>query len=84
MIIHLQEYMLGLHKNEPKVYNKYNIIDVQHEPKGGGNPQSGKIGPRREENMDKPKSNHLISMEYLQSPTLEAQRRHPKDGPIRP
>ena len=34
MIIHLQEDMSGLHKNEPKVYKKYNIIHVLHEPKG--------------------------------------------------
>ena len=34
MIIHLQENMSGLHKNEPKVYKKYNIIDVRHESKG--------------------------------------------------
>jgi hypothetical protein len=26
--------MSGLHKTEPKVYKKYNIIDVQHKPKG--------------------------------------------------
>jgi len=30
----LQEDMSGLHKNEPKVYKKYNIIDIRHEPKG--------------------------------------------------
>jgi hypothetical protein len=33
VIIHLQEDMSGLHKNEPKVYKKYNIIDVWHELK---------------------------------------------------
>jgi hypothetical protein len=26
--------MSGLHKNEPKVYNKYNIIDARHKLKG--------------------------------------------------
>ena len=26
--------MSRLHKNEPKVYKKYNIIHVLHEPKG--------------------------------------------------
>jgi len=31
---HLQEDMSGLHKNEPKVYKKYNIIDIRHETKG--------------------------------------------------
>ena len=37
-----------LYKNWPKVYKKYNIIDTRHESKGGGGPQLGKTGPRRE------------------------------------
>ena len=85
MIIHLQEDMSELYKNWPKVYKKYNIIDTRHEPKGGGAPQLGKTGPRREENMGKPKSNHLISTKAPHRPTLEAQRRSPtEDGPIWP
>ena len=85
MIIHLKEDMSELYKNWPKVYKKYNIIDTQHEPKGVGGPQLGKIGPRREENMGKPKSNHLISTKAPHRPTLEAQRRSlTEDGPIWP
>ena len=47
MIIHLQEDMLGLHKNEPQVYKEYNIIDVRHEPKGDEAHNQTKIEERR-------------------------------------
>ena len=73
MIIHLQEDMSGLH----------NIIDIMSLRRDG--PLTSRPGPEREENKDKPKSNHLISVEYLQSAALEAQRTLPtEDGPIWP
>jgi hypothetical protein len=40
-------------------------------------------GPEREENKDKPNSNHLILAKALHRPTLEAQRSSTtKDGPV--
>jgi hypothetical protein len=36
-------------------------------------------GPEREENKDKPKSNHFFSAKALHRPTLEAQRRSPAE-----
>ena len=44
--------MTGLHRKKPKVYKKCNIIDIRHEPKGGGGPQLDKSGLTQEE--DKP------------------------------
>ena len=74
-----------MYKNWPKVYKKYNTIDTRHEPKGGGGSQLGKTGPRREDNMGKHKSNHLISAKAPHRPTLKAQRRSlTEDGPIWP
>ena len=85
MIIHLQEDMSGLYKNEPKVYNKYNIIKRPTRAQGGKTHLPAESGPEREENKDKPKSNHFFSAKALHRPTLEAQRRSPtEDGLIRP
>ena len=51
-------------------------------PKERG-PHPGKIGPKQEENRDKPKSNYLIFVEHPHRPTQEVQRSRPtKDGPI--
>ena len=51
-------------------------------PRGEGS-QLGKIGSKREENKDKPKSNHLISVKCPHRLTQEVQRRSPtEDGPI--
>jgi len=38
--------MSGLHKNEPKVYKKYNIIDVRHKPKGEAAHNQAKQDPK--------------------------------------
>ena len=50
-------------------------------PKERG-PHPGKIGPKQEENRDKPKSNYLIFVEHPHRPTQEVQRSRPtEDGP---
>jgi hypothetical protein len=38
-------------------------------------------GPKREENKDKPKSNHFFSVKALRRPTLEAQPKIGQFGP---
>ena len=79
----MQESICGnTHKRAKNVQKNKAQIPFYTSPKERG-PQPGKIGPKREENKDKPKSKHLISMPYPHRPTQEVQRSSPtKDGPI--
>jgi len=83
VFIHLQEGICGnTNKRAKNVQENKAQIPFYTIPKERG-PQPGKIGPKREENKDKLKSNHLIFAEHQHRPTQEVQRSRPtEDGLI--